>query len=125
MFQGISEAFAFAGAKAIIITARKVETLKETEANIKSANRNVEVLSLALELTDESSIKAALEAAKAKFGKVDVLVNNAGMFGSANTSVASEDIGSWWKDLVSDTDWTPDPFTPSTDSHILVHINAH
>jgi len=68
--QGLSDAFALSGAKGVIITARKIETLKETEANIKNANLNVEVLRLALEITDESSVKAAFDVVKAKFGIV-------------------------------------------------------
>ena len=96
---GISEAFALASARAIIITARKIETLLETERNIKKANANVQVLPLALEITDEKSVKTAFNIVQSKFGKVDVLINNAGLFGSEGVSVASDDITTWWADF--------------------------
>jgi NADP-dependent 3-hydroxy acid dehydrogenase YdfG len=102
--QGLSDAFALAGAKGVIITARKIETLKETEANIKNANPKVEVLPLALEMTDESSVKAAFDAVKAKFGTVDVLVNNAGLSGSAGHFLRDGDIATWWADFVRSPD---------------------
>jgi NADP-dependent 3-hydroxy acid dehydrogenase YdfG len=102
--QGLSDAFALAGAKGVIITARKIETLKETEANIKNANPNVEVLPLALEMTDESSVKAAFDAVKAKFGTVDVLVNNAGLSGSAGHFLRDDDMATWWADFVRSPD---------------------
>ena len=84
-----------------MITARKLETLIETEKNIKKANPSVEVLPLALEITEEKSVKAAFEAVQGRFGKIDVLVNNAGLFGGDGQFIASEDIGTWWADFVS------------------------
>jgi NAD(P)-dependent dehydrogenase (short-subunit alcohol dehydrogenase family) len=74
--------------------------LKETEANIKRANPNVEVLPLALEITDESSVKAAFDAVKAKFGVVDVLVNNAGLAGSTGHFLRDEEVTEWWADFM-------------------------
>jgi NAD(P)-dependent dehydrogenase (short-subunit alcohol dehydrogenase family) len=74
--------------------------LKETEANIKKANPNVEVLPLALEITNEASVKAAFDAVKAKFGTVDVLVNNAGLSGSAGHFLRDEEMATWWADFV-------------------------
>jgi NAD(P)-dependent dehydrogenase (short-subunit alcohol dehydrogenase family) len=96
---GISEAFALAGAKAIIITARKVETLAETEAAIKKANPSVEVLKVALEVTSEDSVKAAFKTIGEHYSTIDILVNNAGLFGSANQTLASGDPTAWWPDF--------------------------
>ncbi len=97
---GIAEAFALAGAKAIIITARKIPDLKDTETKIKRANSDVEVWPVALEITDEAAVKVVFLDVADKFGKVDVLVNNAGVFKSEDKSIASEDIGPWWADFV-------------------------
>ena len=58
------------------------------------------MLALALEITDESSVKAAFDAAKAKFGTVDVLVNNAGLNASADHFLRDEDVATWWGDFV-------------------------
>jgi len=96
---GISEAFALAGAKAIIVTARKTSTLEETEANIKKANPAVEVLKVALEITDESSVAAAFKTIAAHYPTIDILVNNAGVFGSADQPFATADPAAWWGDF--------------------------
>ena len=98
--QGFSDAFALVGAKGVVITARKIETLKETKANINHASPNVEVLPLALEMTGDSSVKAAFDAIRAKFGTVDVLVNNAGLSGSASHFLRDDDMVTWWTDSV-------------------------
>lgn len=62
------------------------------------------MLPLALEMTDESSIKAAFDAVKAKFDIVDVLVNNAGLSGSAGHFLCDDDIVTWWTDFVRSLD---------------------
>ena len=62
------------------------------------------MLPLALETTDESSIKAAFDAVKAKFDIGDVLVNNAGLSGSAGDFLRDDDIATWWMDFVRPLD---------------------
>lgn len=65
------------------------------------------MLPLALEITDEKSVKAAFDAVKAKFGTIDVLVNNAGLFGSAGHFLRDEDVATWWADFVRNLcSWT-------------------
>ena len=61
-----------AGAK-VVATARKPEQLNELVAKYPET-----ALALALDVTKDDSVKAAVDAALAKFGQVDVLVNNAG-----------------------------------------------
>jgi NADP-dependent 3-hydroxy acid dehydrogenase YdfG len=78
--------------------------LKETEANIKNANPNVEVLPLALEMADDLSVKAASDAVKTKFGAVDVFVNNTGLSGSADHFLRDDDVATWWADFVRSSD---------------------
>ena len=97
--QGVAEAFALAGAKAIIITARKVDSLKDTEANIKKSNPSVDVFPVALEVTNESSVKAAFETIAKKYPTIDILVNNAGVFGSYGQELGSADLEKWWWDF--------------------------
>jgi NAD(P)-dependent dehydrogenase (short-subunit alcohol dehydrogenase family) len=99
LVQGIAEAFALAGAKAIIITARKVEALKDAEAVIKKANPSVEVLPVALEITDESSVEAAFKKIAESYPTIDILVNNAGLFASDGQFLGSADISKWWADF--------------------------
>jgi len=58
----------------VVATARSAQ--KVTEALGEHEN----LLPLALDITDEASARAAAEAATNRFGRIDVLVNNAGMF---------------------------------------------
>jgi gluconate 5-dehydrogenase len=77
--RGLGQYFARALARAgadLILTSRRRETLSEFEAEIKSLGRAV--VSLELDVRDEASIRKLAEDAESAFGKVDVLVNNAG-----------------------------------------------
>ncbi|RMZ80090.1 hypothetical protein DV737_g3146, partial [Chaetothyriales sp. CBS 132003] len=97
--EGLAQAFALAGAKAIIITARKVESLEETEAIIKQANPSVEVFPVALELTNEAWVKAAFDAIAKKYSTIDVLVNNAAVFEADGQLLGSTDKVGWWSNF--------------------------
>lgn len=57
----------------VVVTARRIETLDSLFPDSQNT-----VLKLALDVTDPSQATAAIEAAKAHFGQIDVLVNNAG-----------------------------------------------
>lgn len=71
-----------------------VEALRVTDAKIVATARNIEkiadwtgeknMLTLQLDVTNQAQIDAAIQATKAEFGRIDVLVNNAGWgyFGS-------------------------------------------
>lgn len=58
----------------VVITARRVEQIKDLEA--KAPNR---ILALALDIADEGNVRAVVAEALRKFGRIDVLVNNAGI----------------------------------------------
>jgi NAD(P)-dependent dehydrogenase (short-subunit alcohol dehydrogenase family) len=96
---GIAEAVAKAGAKAIIITARKPDTLADTEATIRRANPSTEVLRVALEITDESSVAEAFKTIAQNYPTLDVLINNAGIYFSAGQFLSSADTSKWWGDV--------------------------
>ena len=57
----------------VVATARKPEQIADFEAKYPDT-----ALTVALDVTTQASIEAARDAALAKFGRVDVLVNNAG-----------------------------------------------
>ena len=78
--QGIGRAVALRLAKdraAVALAARNENNLKEVAAEIKNAGGSAEIF--VLDISSEESIKAAAKAVLAHFGKVDVLVNNAGI----------------------------------------------
>lgn len=69
--RAIAEAFANHNDRAVI-TARKVDSIKDLEVPGR-------VLALPMDIADESSVKAGVAAAIKAFGRIDVLVNNAGV----------------------------------------------
>lgn len=75
--KGIAKAFAAEGAK-IAICARNATKLDQTAAELRAAG--ADVLSQALDVTDEDAVNAWVAAAHEKFGRIDLLVNNAGAF---------------------------------------------
>ena len=70
--QGLAEA----GAD-VVLGARRVDRLEETAGLVRSAGRRA--LAVATDVADPESCTALVEAAMAEFGRVDVLVNNAGV----------------------------------------------
>lgn len=67
--------FSELGAK-LIITSRKLDVLQKTADEISSSTKN-EVFPFACDVSDYKQVEDLLKASVEKFGKVDVLVNNA------------------------------------------------
>ena len=74
--QAIATALARAGAD-VVITDRNIERLAETEETIRSCGRDV--LKLAVDVREPSQITTAVIKAEEHFGKIDILINNAGI----------------------------------------------
>jgi len=73
--QSMARALARAGAD-LVLTSRRREDLLEFQREVEGLGRRA--LSVALDVRDHASIQRMAEEALAGFGKVDVLVNNAG-----------------------------------------------
>src|SRR4051812_28483185 len=67
---------ASAGA-AVVLAARRVERLKELRARIEGDGGDAHVI--AMDVTDITSIRAAVAHAETEVGSIDILVNNAGV----------------------------------------------
>jgi NAD(P)-dependent dehydrogenase (short-subunit alcohol dehydrogenase family) len=91
--------YAKAGASGIAIGARSslYSLEKEIKAAAKSANRaEPKILSLDLDVTDRTSVEAAAKAIEKEFGKLDILINNAGYLSSFQP-MAETDPDEWWR----------------------------
>ncbi|HUO14540.1 MAG TPA: 3-oxoacyl-[acyl-carrier-protein] reductase [Verrucomicrobiae bacterium] len=78
--QGIGRACALRLAKegaAVAVAARNQEKLNELVAEITAAGGHS--AAFALDVADEEQIKSAVKSAIAQFGKIDILINNAGI----------------------------------------------
>ena len=78
--RGLAPSWAEAGAAGIVVTSRKEEALKEvTEAIEEKSGGKTEVLAVACEITSDESVNALFEKIKERFGRLDVVVANAGV----------------------------------------------
>jgi NAD(P)-dependent dehydrogenase (short-subunit alcohol dehydrogenase family) len=66
-------------------------------AQVESLGGATRAQGVAVDVTDEASVKSAFAAVRARFGRVDVLVNNAGDAGSA--PLAKTDLALWQRML--------------------------
>lgn len=72
----IAEAFGRAGAS-VVITARRAQWLHEAEQQLKA--EGITVLTLTGDVAEPASVEQMVQQALATYGKIDVLVNNAGL----------------------------------------------
>ncbi len=75
---GADAALAYAQAGAdVALLARRVEKLEAVKAEIEKTGRRA--LAVPCDVTSEDSVKAAVEAVKKEFGRIDILLNDAGV----------------------------------------------
>jgi NAD(P)-dependent dehydrogenase (short-subunit alcohol dehydrogenase family) len=89
--RGIAEAFASEGA-ALTLMARDAALLNETAEALRQSG--AEVLAVPADVTDEKQIQEAFRQAMERFGRLDVLVNNAGTF-AGYSPVDEVSVESW------------------------------
>lgn len=82
--------FAGEGAK-LVICARRAEPLEAVAAEIRAAGG--EVLCVPADISDKASVEALVEKALAAYGKIDVLLNNAGVLDNSFAGIATYDDG--------------------------------
>jgi|SRR5215471_8809904 len=92
--RAVALALAQAGAK-VAALARTHSEIEDTAAQIKKSGC---AQAFAVDVTDTSGVRRAIEKIEAALGPIDVLVNNAGQLGRIGPFVDSE-LGEWWRVL--------------------------
>lgn len=97
----IAQGYAEAGIQNLVLCSRKQEACEETAAQLRSTY-DVNVLALACDVTDATSVREAVEQTIEAFGQLDILVNNSGV--SWGASFLEMPLEAWNK--VVDTNMT-------------------
>ena len=96
-------ALAAAGCRVCVTGASDTDALSGTEADLRDLAGEQNVLALAADVTDAGAAETAAQACLDRFGRIDVLVNNAGRgmrlisetFNSVPTKFWQADVGGW------------------------------
>ncbi|PVH94491.1 short chain dehydrogenase/reductase family protein [Periconia macrospinosa] len=72
-----------------ILSCRKIEDAPEAVKQLKDAGVTASIDTQQLDVTDDDSISAAVKAIEEKYGRLDVLINNAGIVALPDTSSLS------------------------------------
>lgn len=91
--------FAKAGASCIAIGARSDQVALEKDikdAAVAAKKDPPKVLQIKLDVTDQKSVERAASDVEQQFGRLDILVHNAGVLGTSNPIVDS-DPENWWR----------------------------
>ena len=94
--QATAVAFAEAGARAVYLTARSEDALKETQDRVKRANPETQCVYSICDVTSAAQVEAAVEDCVAKFGGIDAADANAGYLGPW-TKIGVSDPAGWWR----------------------------
>ncbi|KAI0265848.1 NAD-P-binding protein [Gloeopeniophorella convolvens] len=96
---GIGQEIAFAFAKAgasVTIVARSQASLDETVSRIQSTLPSARVFAVSADVSDSQAARAAVQATVDQFGRLDILVPNAGVASKLTEPMEDKDPDAWW-----------------------------
>jgi short-subunit dehydrogenase len=88
---------------ALVLAARREEALKAVAAQCRAAG--AATLVVPTDVTEQAQCRALIAAAAERFGRIDVLVNNAGMSAQALFEDVKTDDLAWYQDLMRINLW--------------------
>ena len=94
--RSIALRYADSGVACIILCSKTTSELDEVEEAIKARNINVKIRKLTLDITDDTQVMLAADLVKEEEGRLDVLINNAGV-GAQPALIAESDVDRYWK----------------------------
>ncbi|KAI9738093.1 MAG: hypothetical protein M1818_005521 [Claussenomyces sp. TS43310] len=97
--RSIALRYAESGVACIIICARTGSELDEVESAVKKLNAAVKVRKFSLDITNESQVLTAAETVKKEEGRLDILINNAGI-SPPWVSIAESIVEDYWQTWV-------------------------
>ena len=87
-----------AGAAGLVISARSPDKLDDAEQRIRDVNPDCAILKQPTDITDAGACQALVDAAVARFGRIDGLVNSAFVHGAMDPA-STADIDSWMEPI--------------------------
>lgn len=91
-----AQAFVQAGAK-VFIAGRRVAPLEAAKVKLEALGG--EVGFCAVDVVDEASVKEGVAAAIRQFGRIDIVIANAGSTSSAGTTIKDTNASEWWQSI--------------------------
>jgi len=90
--------YARAGAS-LVLVARKQATIDEVQNAIKKELPSAPVLAVPADVTSVKQVEAAVKAAVDTFGRIDIVIANAGIGDVFGTRFAEKDPDLWWRQM--------------------------
>ena len=92
----LARSFALAHSRAIILIGRTEETLKASVSSIEKDVPGAKILYHLADISNETSIQSAVGKAEDQFGKLHILINNAGHLAPLGPTLSAK-TADWWK----------------------------